>query len=91
MPPPAASRGWDLNEWHLTAETAEKAVRQDFVVFVAIKGARAGMDRGNSTLPHDVAVSLPEGAARVELGGESFTVTMPDGARRTFDEAKPPA
>ncbi|MBW7865417.1 MAG: DUF4962 domain-containing protein [Candidatus Hydrogenedentes bacterium] len=88
-PPPAASRKWDLNEWHLTAETAEKAARQEFVVFIAVKGAQAGIDRGNSTLPRDVVINLPEGSARVELGDDTFTVNMPDGERHEYAESVP--
>lgn len=85
-PPPKASRGWDLGEWHLTAEPHEKAVQQEFLTLVTVNKANVRIDADKSSLPRDVSLTLPTGTATVQFEDAAFTVTLPGGEPQTFAE-----
>ncbi|HQE74926.1 MAG TPA: DUF4962 domain-containing protein [Candidatus Hydrogenedentes bacterium] len=87
-PPPAEWTGWDLGEWHLTAEPRDSAAQQEFVTFVAVQGAHAAIDAAQSALPRKVTVSLPEGSAAVTFEEAAMTVALPGAAPQTFTETR---
>ena len=87
-PPPAESRGWDLNEWHLTAEPPEKAAQQEFLTLVTVNGANVRVDTENSSFPREVTLNWPTGTATVQFEDTAFTVTLPGVEPRTFTESR---
>ena len=84
-PPPAEWTKWDLGEWHLTAQPAEKATRQEFLTFIALDGAPVEVTCEGEATPWKVSVRLPEDEARVLLKNHGFVVEAP-GFSQEFNE-----
>lgn len=87
-PPPAEWTGWDLGEWHLTAEPREKAAQQEFLTLVTINGAKVGIDAAASSLPRDITLTLPTGTSRVQFDDAAITVTLPGADPLTVTESR---
>ncbi len=84
-PPPAEWTGWTLGEWHLTAEPAAKAKRQEFLALVTINDAAVKATIAPGTVPRDVTVTLPDGEAQVTFEEHAFAVKSA-GLTKRFEE-----
>lgn len=91
-PPPAAWRNWDLNEWHLTADTGAPAQRQEFLTLITVNNAAVSVaepvDLGAREGARTIRLTLPGGEAAVRLGFEPgrFAVTAPGYSREFSTE-----
>ncbi len=86
--PPAPWAGFKLNEWHLTAATAEKTARQEFLTWFVINGAAAKAVMSEAGDEREVCVSLPWGDAAVRLRWDGFVVSG-DGVACAFEDTAP--
>ncbi len=70
--PPAEWTGWDLGEWHLTADAREPAAHREFVTVINVGYAdpRVSMERDDDGAR--VLVTRPSGTVEVWLGAEEF-------------------
>ena len=71
-PPPAAWSNIKLDEWHLWAETAEKAARQEFVTLIEIDNSVVRLDY--NAVARTVGLHFPEG--RVSMVLEDSTLRL---------------
>ncbi|MCC6145361.1 MAG: heparinase II/III family protein, partial [Candidatus Hydrogenedentes bacterium] len=84
-PPPAEWTGWDLGEWHLTAETSEKQARQQFITLLQIDGAETAPDLAPENDGYRLQLTPPGSTpVTLHLGWEDFTV---EGGAATTDPA----
>jgi len=72
-PPPGDFAPLKWKEWHLTAQTTEKAAHREFVVLIALQDANvsAQCEPGETT---NVRLKLPDGDATISLASDSFEV-----------------
>ncbi len=71
-PPPAKWSNFNLNEWHLSAQTQDKKTAQQFLTLIVIDDAKVAVKReeGSDT----VRITLPDGEAVVRLGTDTLTL-----------------
>jgi heparinase II/III-like protein len=84
-PPPAEWTGWTLGEWHLTAEPAAKAKRQEFLTLVTINQAAVEAVVAPGAAPRAVTITLPDGEAQVTFEDHAFAVKSA-GFNKRFEE-----
>ena len=66
--PPAEWRNFDLNEWHLTAETDGKSKRMEFVTLIRVNGEKADWELGQQDDGKVLEITAAGKTATVNLG-----------------------
>jgi hypothetical protein len=66
--PPAEWADFDLNEWHLTAETDGKSKRMEFVTLIRVNGAEADWELSQQDDEQILKIKTQDKTATVTLG-----------------------
>ncbi len=81
--PPAEWANVNWKEWHLSAHSAEKVNRRQFVTLLVINNAEVSPQSTPGDAP-EIRLSTPAGEARVKLEWDRFSVDAP-GFERTYE------
>jgi hypothetical protein len=77
-PPPAEWTKWNLEEWHLTAATEEKAVRQQFITILELDGVETAPQVAAEEDGYRVVLQAPEvGEVTLRLGWKEYAMDRP--------------
>lgn len=90
-PPPADWARFKIHEWHLTAETVEKARQAEFLTLIRVDDAPVSWDLSGEigerrlTLKFDAEEACPPGRATLRLARDTFSVTYRDSEKNGSD------